>query len=147
MACLAEALDVQFERGQAMVKVESSFITYRSAQGVTDTFFGRHEHCLVAQDGGLRIRILVAAAARADDPLLKRIEPRHHGGHLADFFRVAAAIPVKRDGHGPSRRSCAFHRTSEQIKASPSREVPLTVSRAAPSSGGGPRSGPVSVHA
>ena len=38
-----------------MVKVESSFITYRSSQGVTDTFFGRHEHCIVEQSGRLRI--------------------------------------------------------------------------------------------
>lgn len=44
------------ERNAGMVKVESSFITYRASQGVTDTFFGHHEHCLVEQDGALRIR-------------------------------------------------------------------------------------------
>ena len=44
------------ERAAGMVKVESSFITYRASQGVTDTFFGHHEHCLVEQDGALRIR-------------------------------------------------------------------------------------------
>ena len=38
-----------------MGKVESSFITYRSSQGVTDTFFGRHEHCIVERAGQLRI--------------------------------------------------------------------------------------------
>jgi len=43
------------ERKADMVKVESSFITYRSSQGVTDTFFGRHEHCLVERSGALRI--------------------------------------------------------------------------------------------
>lgn len=44
------------ERNAGMVKVESSFITYRASQGVTDTFFGHHEHCLVEKDGALRIR-------------------------------------------------------------------------------------------
>ncbi len=44
------------ERAEGEVKVESSFITYRASQGVTDTFFGRHEHCLVEQDGALRIK-------------------------------------------------------------------------------------------
>jgi p-cumate 2,3-dioxygenase beta subunit len=43
------------EKSAGRVKVESSFITYRSNQGVTDTFFGRHEHCLVEQEGKLRI--------------------------------------------------------------------------------------------
>ena len=43
------------ERGEGVVKVESSFITYRASQGVTDTFFGRHEHCLVEEGGALRI--------------------------------------------------------------------------------------------
>ncbi|MEO8203264.1 MAG: aromatic-ring-hydroxylating dioxygenase subunit beta [Betaproteobacteria bacterium] len=42
-------------RSPAQVKVESSFITYRAAQGVTDTFYGRHEYCIVEQAGGLRI--------------------------------------------------------------------------------------------
>ncbi len=44
------------ERSEVWVKVESSFVTYRSSQGVTDTFFGRHEHCIVEDDGMLRIR-------------------------------------------------------------------------------------------
>ncbi len=44
------------ERNAGMVKVESSFITFRAGQGVTDTFFGHHEHRLVEQDGALRIR-------------------------------------------------------------------------------------------
>lgn len=44
------------ERGEAQVKVECAFITYRSNQGVTDTFFGRHEHCLVEREGALRIQ-------------------------------------------------------------------------------------------
>ncbi len=43
-------------RTEQLVKVESSFITYRANQGVIDTFFGRHEHCLVEQDGALRIQ-------------------------------------------------------------------------------------------
>ena len=42
-------------RAADRVKVESSFITYRSSQGVTDTFFGRHEHCIVEEGGKLRI--------------------------------------------------------------------------------------------
>ena len=44
------------ERSADMVKVESSFVTYRASQGVTDTFYGRHEHCLVEEAGALRIR-------------------------------------------------------------------------------------------
>jgi p-cumate 2,3-dioxygenase subunit beta len=44
------------ERMPGQVKVESSFITYRAAQGVTDTFFGRHEHCIVEREGALRIQ-------------------------------------------------------------------------------------------
>ncbi len=44
------------ERSAEQVKVESAFITYRSNQGVTDTFFGRHEHCLVDVGGALRIQ-------------------------------------------------------------------------------------------
>lgn len=43
------------ERGAQMVRVESAFVTYRASQGVTDTFFGRHEHCIVERDGALRI--------------------------------------------------------------------------------------------
>jgi p-cumate 2,3-dioxygenase beta subunit len=36
--------------------VQSSFVTYRSNQGVTDTYFGRHEYLLVLADGQLRIK-------------------------------------------------------------------------------------------
>ena len=43
------------EQGLEQVKVESSFITYRASQGVTDTFYGRHEHCLVERGNQLRI--------------------------------------------------------------------------------------------
>jgi len=43
------------ERNPDRVKVESSFITYRASQGVTDTYYGRHEHCLVERSGALRI--------------------------------------------------------------------------------------------
>jgi p-cumate 2,3-dioxygenase subunit beta len=43
------------ERKPGLVKVECSFITYRANQGVTDTFFGRHEHCLVEENNELRI--------------------------------------------------------------------------------------------
>ena len=38
------------------LKVQSSFVTYRSSQGVTDTYFGRHEYLLVLADGQLRIK-------------------------------------------------------------------------------------------
>jgi len=44
------------ERSPALVKVESSFVTYRSSQGVTDTYWGRHEHLIVEQGGALRIQ-------------------------------------------------------------------------------------------
>lgn len=44
------------ERGAGALKVESSFVTYRASQGVTDTFFGRHEHLLVENRGMVRIR-------------------------------------------------------------------------------------------
>jgi p-cumate 2,3-dioxygenase subunit beta len=44
------------ERGADMVKVECGFITYRANQGVTDTFYGRHEHSLVEREGALRIQ-------------------------------------------------------------------------------------------
>jgi p-cumate 2,3-dioxygenase beta subunit len=38
------------------LKVQSSFATFRSAHGVTDTYFGRHEYLFVSQNGELRIR-------------------------------------------------------------------------------------------
>lgn len=44
------------ERSAGALKVESSFVTYRASQGVTDTFFGRHEHLLVENRGMVRIR-------------------------------------------------------------------------------------------
>lgn len=43
------------ERRADSLKVESSFVTYRASQGVTDTYFGRHEHCIVEEGGALRI--------------------------------------------------------------------------------------------
>jgi p-cumate 2,3-dioxygenase beta subunit len=43
------------DRG-AELRAESGFITYRHSQGVTDTYFGRHEYRLVQQDGALRIK-------------------------------------------------------------------------------------------
>jgi p-cumate 2,3-dioxygenase beta subunit len=44
------------ERFADSLKVECSFVTYRASQGVTDTYFGRHEHCMVEEGGALRIR-------------------------------------------------------------------------------------------
>ena len=32
------------------LKVRSSFVTYRTSQGVTDTYFGRHEYLLRAAE-------------------------------------------------------------------------------------------------
>jgi p-cumate 2,3-dioxygenase beta subunit len=32
------------------MKVQSSFVTYRTSQGVTDAYFGRHEYLLVRPD-------------------------------------------------------------------------------------------------
>ena len=43
------------ERAADAIKVRSSFITFRSSQGVTDTYFGRHEYVLVAPNGVLLI--------------------------------------------------------------------------------------------
>jgi p-cumate 2,3-dioxygenase beta subunit len=37
------------------LKVRSSFITFRTSQGVTDTYFGRHEYLLVQPNGSLLI--------------------------------------------------------------------------------------------
>jgi p-cumate 2,3-dioxygenase subunit beta len=37
------------------LKVRSSFITFRTSQGVTDTYFGRHEYLLVQPNGALLI--------------------------------------------------------------------------------------------
>jgi p-cumate 2,3-dioxygenase subunit beta len=38
------------------LKVQSSFVTYRSSHGVTDTYFGRHEYRLVLVEGQLRVK-------------------------------------------------------------------------------------------
>ena len=38
------------------LKVASSFITFRTSQGVTDTYFGRHEYLLVQPDGAVLIK-------------------------------------------------------------------------------------------
>jgi p-cumate 2,3-dioxygenase subunit beta len=38
------------------LRVECGFVTYRQSQGVTDTYFGRHEYRLVQLGGQLRIR-------------------------------------------------------------------------------------------
>lgn len=37
------------------LKACSSFITFRTSQGVTDTYFGRHEYLLVQPNGALLI--------------------------------------------------------------------------------------------
>jgi p-cumate 2,3-dioxygenase beta subunit len=37
------------------LRTQCGFITYRTNHGVTDTYFGRHEHRLVLRDGGFRI--------------------------------------------------------------------------------------------
>lgn len=42
-------------RTDAELLVESSFITTRHSQGVTDTYFGRHEYRLVEREGALKI--------------------------------------------------------------------------------------------
>lgn len=38
------------------LKVHSSFVTYRSSQGITDTYFGRHEYLFVRPDNRLLIK-------------------------------------------------------------------------------------------
>ena len=38
------------------IEVGSSFITYRTKDGVTDTYFGSHRYRLVTDNGTLRIR-------------------------------------------------------------------------------------------
>jgi p-cumate 2,3-dioxygenase subunit beta len=37
-------------------RVRSSFVTYRTSQGVTDTYFGRHEYLLLRPNGAIRIK-------------------------------------------------------------------------------------------
>ena len=43
------------ERGSESLRTQCGFVTYRTNHGVTDTYFGRHEHLLVMRDGALRI--------------------------------------------------------------------------------------------
>jgi p-cumate 2,3-dioxygenase subunit beta len=43
------------ERGGESLRSQCGFVTYRAKDGVTDTYFGRHEHLLVVRDGTLRI--------------------------------------------------------------------------------------------
>ena len=43
------------ERDGEALRTQCGFVTYRTSQGVTDTYFGRHEHRLVAREGTLRI--------------------------------------------------------------------------------------------
>lgn len=38
------------------LKVQSSFVTFRSSQGVTDTYFGRHEYLLVRPEDAILIK-------------------------------------------------------------------------------------------
>jgi len=44
------------ERLPDALRTQCSFLTFRTSQGVTDSYFGRHEHVLVEADGRLRIR-------------------------------------------------------------------------------------------
>lgn len=44
------------ERSSGVIKVQSGFATFRTSQGVTDTYFGRHEYRLVDEAGALRIQ-------------------------------------------------------------------------------------------
>lgn len=50
-----------------------NFVTYRTNQGVTDTYFGRHEYLLVVEEGALRIKekrsILAMGALRPQGKL------------------------------------------------------------------------------
>ena len=41
---------------RARPKVQSSFVTFRTSQGVTDTYFGRHEYLLVRPNGAILIK-------------------------------------------------------------------------------------------
>lgn len=43
-------------RENDMTKARSSFVTYRTSQGVTDTYFGRHEYCLLRSNASIRIK-------------------------------------------------------------------------------------------
>jgi p-cumate 2,3-dioxygenase beta subunit len=44
------------ERGPETLRTQCGFITYRTNHGVTDTYFGRHEHVLVVNAGAVRIQ-------------------------------------------------------------------------------------------
>ena len=41
---------------QGATKARSSFVTYRTSQGVTDTYFGRHEYLLLRPNGTILIK-------------------------------------------------------------------------------------------
>lgn len=43
------------ERAPDFLRAQCGFITYRTAQEITDTYFGRHEYRLVERDGAVRI--------------------------------------------------------------------------------------------
>ena len=43
------------ERGESQLRASSNFITYRTSQQVTDTYFGQHQYRFVEQEGRLRI--------------------------------------------------------------------------------------------
>jgi p-cumate 2,3-dioxygenase beta subunit len=43
------------ERNADFLKAQCGFTTYRTAQEITDTYFGRHEYRLIEQDGVVRI--------------------------------------------------------------------------------------------
>lgn len=44
------------ERVDETLKVQSSFVTFRFSQGVTDTYFGRHEYILVRPNDAILIK-------------------------------------------------------------------------------------------
>lgn len=44
------------ERAATGLRVSANFITYRSSQQITDTYFGQHQYVFVEQDGQLKIR-------------------------------------------------------------------------------------------
>ena len=43
------------ERSGESVRTQCGFVTYRTNHGVTDIYFGRHEHLIVMREGALRI--------------------------------------------------------------------------------------------
>lgn len=44
------------ERGAGSLRTQCGFVTYRTSHGVTDSYFGRHEHLLVEGEEGFRIK-------------------------------------------------------------------------------------------